>query len=141
MESITKNRIVLLLIDLKVKFLEKFVFSFDQFFLADAEKNGNLRSQSPELFIMYDSSGMRIIFLPQIETVFKLKDVDRVILDFIIIIVSTSHCGNEKVHNKQNHQYMERQEIRICEPASAPHSSIQLSLDMISDRETKISRS
>ena len=29
MESVTKNRIMLLLINLKVKFLEKFVFSFD----------------------------------------------------------------------------------------------------------------
>lgn len=41
-KAIAEDWIVFMLIDLQVQLLKKFVFSFDELLLADAEKNGDL---------------------------------------------------------------------------------------------------
>lgn len=65
-----------MLIDLKVQFFEKFILPFDEFLFAYAEENGDLRSEPPKLFILNNSCPLRIILLPETQTIFELEDVN-----------------------------------------------------------------
>ena len=133
MEPIAEYRVVLGLVDRKVEFLEKFVFALDQFFFADAEEDGDLGSQSPELFVLDYSCRLRVILLPEINTVFKLENVDRVVLNLVVVIIRTGHCRNQQVHHQEHHCHMKTHKIWPCHPTPTSLTSIQAGFLLISD--------
>lgn len=75
-ESVAKDWVVLLLVDLEVQLLEELVLSFYQLLLADAEENCYLGGQAPELFVVHNATRMGVVLLPEVEAVLELEDVD-----------------------------------------------------------------
>lgn len=66
MKAVAKNGIALILVDLEIEFLEELIFPLYELLFADAEQDCDLGCQSPKLFVLDHSGGMRVVFLPKI---------------------------------------------------------------------------
>jgi hypothetical protein len=111
---------------LQVQFLEKLVLPLNELLFAYAEQNSYLGGQPPEFFIVDDPGGMRVVFLPSTEAVLQLEDVDRVILDLVIVVVGRGHGGDQQIHDEEHHGEMEAEEVRPGHPSAATIASILL---------------
>lgn len=75
-EAIAEDRVAFVLVNLEVQFFEELVLPLDELLLANAEENGYLGSQPPELFVLDDSCALGIVLLPETQAILEVEDVD-----------------------------------------------------------------
>jgi hypothetical protein len=95
MEAVAEDRVLLVLVNLQVQLLEELVFSLDELLLADAEEDGNLRGQPPELLVLDHAGALGVVLLPETEAVLELEDINRIIFNLVVVVVGAGHSGDE----------------------------------------------